>query len=271
MLQGQVQESAGYLRETLPELPQLGMVLGSGLGTIADEITDPIYIPYASIPYMKASTAQGHAGRFVCGMLEGVHVICMQGRLHLYEGYSAAEVAFPIRIMSELGVRRLILTNASGGVNMTYEVGDLVLISDHINLTGRNPLVGVYDATGSVVVPDMTYAYPEKLRSVARDAARRKGITLREGVYAGVLGPSFETPAEIRALRTLGIDVVGMSTVTETIAAVAAGMEVLGISLVTNMAAGVLDEPITVEEVSRIGERSSLTFCSLIRGIVAGL
>jgi purine-nucleoside phosphorylase len=266
-----VMEAAGYLRDALPATPQIGLVLGSGLGQIAARIADPVHIPYASIPDMRVSTAAGHEGRFVCGTLEGRYVICMQGRLHPYEGYSAADVTFPIRILCELGVRSLVLTNASGGINTTYEPGDLVLISDHINLTGLNPLVGVHTAQGTSPTPDMTHAYPAHLRELARSVADSEGIELKEGVYLGVLGPSFETPAEIRAFRTLGADLVGMSTVLETIAAVEAGVQVLGISLVTNMAAGILDQPIDASEVALIGSRRATDLGRLVCGIVGAL
>lgn len=271
MMQRQVREGVGYLQDTLPETPKVGLVLGSGLGSIATEITEPIFIPYASIPSMKVSTALGHEGRFVCGLLEGVYVICMQGRLHLYEGYSAADIAFPIYLMGELGVRDLILTNASGGINTSYEVGDIVLVDDHINLTGTNPLVGVHGPNGIVPTPDMTQAYSVALAKLAKHVADDREIPLKEGVYAGVLGPSFETPAEIRALHALGADLVGMSTVHEVIAASQMGMDVLLLSLITNMAAGILDQPISVDEVSRIGESKALMFCSLVHGILAGI
>ncbi|MGN0035268.1 MAG: purine-nucleoside phosphorylase [Coriobacteriales bacterium] len=266
-----VRQGAGCLRDALPQTPEIGIVLGSGLGTVAETIDDPVYLPYASIPSMRVSTAAGHVGRFVCGFLEGRYVICMQGRLHPYEGYAASDVVFPIRVLCELGVRQLILTNASGGINTSFEPGDLVAISDHINLTGLNPLVGTHDEHGSTPTPDMTNAYSGRLRSVARSVAAEEGIELREGVYLGVLGPSFETPAEIRAFRLLGADLVGMSTVQETIAAVEAGAEVLGISLVTNMAAGILDEPIGADEIAAIGSRRAADLARLLRGIVRRL
>ncbi|MBQ1448704.1 MAG: purine-nucleoside phosphorylase [Coriobacteriales bacterium] len=264
-------EGAAFLRDRVSCEPRVGLVLGSGLGQIADLIEDAVAVPYADVPHLRASTALGHAGRFVCGLLSGVPVICMQGRLHPYEGYTAEEVVYPIRLMRQLGAERLLTTNASGGINTSYRVGDLVLISDHINLMGGNPLTGRVGETGGIVTPDMSKAYPEHLRAVAREVARGQGVTLREGVYIGVLGPSFETPAEIRAFRTLGADLVGMSTVYEVIAAVEMGMEVLGISLVTNMAAGVLDQPISGEEVMQVGARRAALLTSLICNIVAEL
>lgn len=269
--QDELLEGTAYLRDRVACVPRVGLVLGSGLGQVADLVEDAVTVPYDAVPHLKASTALGHAGRFVCGLLSGVPVICMQGRLHLYEGHTAGEVAYPIRLMHGLGAGRLLVTNASGGINTSYRVGDLVLISDHINLTGANPLMGRFGVTGGITTPDMSNAYPVHLRSIARQVAREQGVTLQEGVYIGVPGPSFETPAEIRAFRILGADLVGMSTVHEVIAAVEMGMEVLAISLVTNMAAGVLDQPISGEEVMQVGAQRAALLASLISGMVAVL
>ncbi|NTU89954.1 MAG: purine-nucleoside phosphorylase, partial [Actinobacteria bacterium] len=266
------QESAAYLRESLPQIPRVGIILGSGLGSIASEINDSISLPYASVPYMRTSTAPGHSGRFVCGTLNGVYVICMQGRLHAYEGYSASDVAYPIQVMKELGIEALILTNASGGINTSYAVGDIMVISDHINFTGLNPLVGPNDDEVGPRSHDMSHAYSPRLRELAKQAAYQQGIHLQEGVYIGCLGPSFETPAEIRAFRILGADAVGMSTVFEVIAATHCGLPVLAFSLITNMAAGIVaDDTITMEEVADIGGRKAVQVCALVRDIVGEL
>jgi len=259
-----VQESATYLRESLPRVPEVGMILGSGLGGLADRIEDAHCIPYASVPYMVTSTVEGHAGRFVCGMLDGRYVICMQGRLHAYEGYSPREVAFPVFVMKVLGVSTLLVTNASGGINTSFEVGDIMMIVDHINMKGGNPLLGPYEPRLGPRYNDMSHAYTPALQEKMRIAARRCGIPLREGVFLGDLGPSFETPAEIRAFRTLGADAVAMSTIFEVIAAANCGLDVVALSLIANMAAGVLDAPITSEEVNVIGARRAVTLCTLV-------
>lgn len=268
MLHTKVQESAAYLRDSLPQSPRIGIVLGSGLADIADQIEDAACIPYPSVPYMAASTAPGHRGCFICGNLGGNYVICMQGRLHPYEGHSARDIAFPIQVMAALGVDTLIITNATGGINESYRPGDLVLIADHINLTGDNPLIGPPDETVGPRFSDMVGAYTPELRDKAQAVAGRLGIELKEGVYIGVKGPSFETPAEIRAFRVLGADVVGMSSVFEVIAAVNCGMKVLGISLVTNMGAGMSEVAITSDEIDAIGQRRAVQICSLVRELL---
>lgn len=236
----------------------LGIVLGSGLSSLSEAIEDPHFIDYADVPNMAMSTAPMHVGRFVIGKIDARQVICMQGRLHAYEGYSAQHVAFPIFLMRELGVSELVVTNAAGGINTSYEVGDLMLIEDHINLTGINPCIG---PDAPVLYPrffDMTHAYSPELRERARKAAKDSGIELREGVYLMTKGPSFETPAEIRAFRTLGADAVGMSTVPEVIAARACGMEVLGISMISNPAAGVIDEPLGMDDVEKAAKLAAV-------------
>ena len=256
--------------------PKVGVVLGSGLGAFADTIANSVRIPYDEIPDFPKATAVGHAGELVAGVL-GVDgrivgdVIVMSGRFHLYEGYSAKQATAGIRLFRELGVERIVLTNAAGGINPAYPKGSLVLISDHINLQGTNPLVGQNDGNLGPRFPDMTEAYCPKLRFTARQTAERLGITLHEGVYAGLLGPSYETPAEIRYLKAIGADLVGMSTVAETIAANHMGMKVLGISCVTNAAAGLTDEKLNHEEVLEIGQRTSGMFIKLLTALLPKL
>src|ERR1700726_4352349 len=248
--------------------PQIGLVLGSGLGGFADTLTDATRISYADIPAFPRSTAIGHAGQMVIGKAGAVAVAVMQGRAHLYEGYSAQEVALPMRVFGRMGIRAVILTNAAGGINLNYQQGALVLIRDHINLQGHNPLVGPNDDRLGLRFPDMTQAYSRAYGKAAQEEAAKLGLTLEDGVYAALLGPSYETPAEIRYLRTIGADLVGMSTVFEVIAARHMGIKVLGISCVTNMAAGILDQPIDHAEVMETGERVKTQFVALLRAII---
>jgi purine-nucleoside phosphorylase len=248
--------------------PRIGLVLGSGLGGFADSLSEASRIPYAKIPAFPRSTAIGHAGQMVIGNAGSVSVAAMQGRVHLYEGYSAQEVAFPMRVFGRMGIRAVILTNAAGGINLSYQQGALVLLRDHINLQGANPLVGTNDARFGVRFPDMTQAYAKDYRAMARDEAGKLGMTLHEGVYAALLGPSYETPAEIAYLRTIGADLVGMSTVAEVIAARHMTMKVLAISCVTNMAAGILDQPLSHEEVMETGERVKGVFEALLKAVL---
>lgn len=248
--------------------PKIGLVLGSGLGAFADSLTEAIRVPYAQIPQFPCSTAIGHAGRMVIGKAGDVAVAAMQGRVHLYEGYSAQEVTFPIRVFGRMDVRAVILTNAAGGINLSYSQGALVLIRDHINLQGANPLVGANDDRFGVRFPDLTHAYAKQYRAIGREEAAKLNITLHEGLYAGLLGPSYETPAEIDYLRRIGADLVGMSTVAEVIAARHMGIKVLAISCVTNMAAGILDQPLSHAEVMETGERVKTTFESLLRALL---
>jgi len=248
--------------------PKIALVLGSGLGSFADELTAAVHIPYEKIPNFPRSTAVGHAGRLVIGKVEGIAVAAMQGRVHLYEGYSAREVAFAMRVFSRLGVRSAILTNAAGGMNLQFTQGALVVMRDHINLQGTNPLVGPNDERFGPRFPDMTQAYWRSYREIALEEAKRIGIGVHEGVYAALLGPSYETPAEIRYLRTIGADLVGMSTVPEVIAARHMGIRVLGISCVTNMASGILDRPLDHAEVLATGERVKSHFIALLRAVL---
>ena len=248
--------------------PRIALVLGSGLGDFADTLAEATRIPYSEIPSFPRSTAIGHAGQLVIGKVGDIPVAAMQGRVHLYEGYSAQEVAFPMRIFGRMGVRAAILTNAAGGINLEYKQGALVVISDHINLQGHNPLVGPNDDRFGPRFPDMTRAYSKPYREIAVAEARRLGISVYEGVYVALLGPSYETPAEIRHLRTIGADVVGMSTAAEVIAAAHMGIKVLAISCVTNMAAGILDQPIHHEEVLETGKRVRGQFEALLRAVL---
>lgn len=266
-----VAQAAQVLRDACPGCaPQVGIVLGSGMGEAAAAIEDATIIPYTQVPHMVPSTAPGHKGRFVVGTLAGKRVICMQGRLHAYEGYTSQQIAFPVYIMRELGIQTYVVTNAAGGINTTYGVGDLMLITDHLNFQFRNPCIGLGKEAGPRFF-DMTHAYAPELRALALRVAQERGIAVHEGVYVGDLGPSFETPAEIRAFRTLGADAVGMSTVQEVIAANQVGLQVLGISLISNPAAGVLDEPLQMDDVERAAEKAAANMQSLIEGVLAAL
>jgi purine-nucleoside phosphorylase len=261
--------AADFIQSRITVEPRIGIVLGSGLGAFADTLENAATIPYSEIPGWPRSTAIGHAGKFVAGLAAGVPVAVLAGRAHLYEGYSAQDAAFGIRTLDLLGVNTVILTNAAGGVNKDYKPGDLVLIADHINLLGQNPLTGPNDDSIGPRFPDMSEAYSKQLRDVTRGAGKALGIELREGVYAALPGPSYETPAEIRYLRTIGADLVGMSTVPETIAANHAGLKVLGISCVTNHAAGVIEGKLDHKEVLEVGERMKGTLIELLRAVIA--
>jgi purine-nucleoside phosphorylase len=260
--------AAAFLLEQSLLRPKIGVVLGSGLGAFADELSDAVRVPYTQIPSFPHSTAIGHAGQMVIGKAGDVPVAAMQGRVHLYEGYSAEQVAFPVRVLGRAGIRALIVTNAAGGINTKYAQGALVVISDHINLQGQNPLVGANDEHFGPRFPDMTQAYWKRYREMTLQAAQKLGQTVHEGVYAGLLGPSYETPAEIRYLRTIGADLVGMSTIAEVIAAGHMGIKVLGISCVTNMAAGILDQPVDHREVLDTAERVKDDFVALLRAVL---
>jgi purine-nucleoside phosphorylase len=262
------ESAARFLQSHTPLKPSIGLVLGSGLGGFADELKDAVRIPYTVIPHFPRSTAIGHAGQMVIGSVGGVPVIVMQGRVHLYEGYSPQQVAFPVRVFSRIGVQAIVFTNAAGGINLEYKQGALVLIADHINLQGQNPLVGPNEDRFGLRFPDMTRAYSPAYREIARKAAAKLGKTLSEGVYLGLLGPSYETPAEIRYFRTIGADLVGMSTVPEVVAARHMGINVLAISCVTNMAAGILDQSLSHVEVLDTTERVREDFVALLRAVI---
>ncbi|HJO04406.1 MAG TPA: purine-nucleoside phosphorylase [Acidobacteriota bacterium] len=251
--------------------PRIGLILGSGLGAMAETLDDAAVIPYGDIPGWPISTVPGHSGRLVIGKCEGVPLAVMQGRVHPYEGYAPWEVAFPTRVLALLGCQALLLTNAAGAVNAEFSPGDLMLITDHINLQGSNPCVGPNLHSLGERFFDMSQVYDPAYIEAGRMAALGRGQTLREGVYAAMLGPSFETPAEIRMLRTLGADAVGMSTVPEAIAAIHAGLKVAGLSCITNMAAGILDQPLSHTEVMEVGERVRDDLIGLLRGTIHGI
>lgn len=262
------QQTRKFLQERLPGAPSVGVVLGSGLGSFADELDERIEIRYADIPGWPRSTAIGHAGNLVYGTVSGVPTVVLSGRVHLYEGYTPARVTYGMRALKLLGVRTMILTNAAGGINLNYARGALVLLSDHINLQGVNPLAGANDDDLGPRFPDMSEAYSSRLRELARESGAELGIELAEGVYAAMLGPSYETPAEIRFLRTIGADLVGMSTVPEAIVCNHMGVEVLAISCVTNMAAGILPQRINHEEVLETGRAVREKFVRLLKAII---
>lgn len=266
-------DSVSLIRSRLPKgfAPRALVTLGSGLGGLAEAIDSPVSIPYGSIPYMNPCTAPGHTGRFLAGTVEGIPVLCMQGRLHPYEGYTPLEVTFPVRLAARMGAGVFIATNATGAINPSFHPGQIVLVTDHINLTGQNPLVGPNLDGEGPRFPDMTHAYTPRLRELARKAADECGYGLAEGIYLGLTGPSFETPAEIRAFRVMGADLVGMSTVWEVIVAAHCGMEVLGLSMATNMAAGMLDEPISTAEIDAAAAAGAADMTAIVRGVLQGL
>lgn len=268
-LKAMLEESCSVLDERLEgRRPVVGIILGSGLGPLANRIEDAVCIPFAEIPYMKRSTATSHVGRFVCGTLSGKCVIAMQGRLHGYEGYSAQQVAYPVWLMSMLGVKGLITTNAAGAINKSYSVGDFNIITDHINFTGRNPIAGADPNEIAFRFFSMYEAYDPELRALARQVADECGIRVQEGVYLGLLGPSFESPAEIRAFRAWGADTVAMSVVEEVIAARHVGIKVLGINLVSNMACGVESSNPNDMEVLEVADKRAADFERLVAGVV---
>src|SRR5580658_3416388 len=262
-------EAKLYVESQTAIRPSIGVVLGSGLGAFAEELENRSEIPYREIPGWPGSTAVGHAGKLVIGELEGIGVAVMAGRAHLYEGTSPAQSVYGVRVLGALGVRSMVFTNAAGGINLAYQRGGLVLITDHINLQGCNPLVGPNDDSLGPRFPDMSEAYSRAYLEIAMQVAAELGIAVSEGVYAGLLGPSYETPAEIRYLRTIGADLVGMSTIAEVIAARQMGIKVLAISCVTNMAAGILDQPLNHQEVLATAERVKGDFAGLLRAVLA--
>jgi purine-nucleoside phosphorylase len=260
--------AARFIRRKTKMRPKVALVLGSGLGAFADEFAHATKIPYSKIPNFPQSTAVGHAGQLVLGKVENVEVVGMQGRVHLYEGYSVKDVVFPVRVFARMGIQAIVLTNAAGGIKKDFTQGRLVIIADHINLQGVNPLSGPNNEKFGPRFPDMTTAYDKKFRALTLSEGRRLGIDLGEGVYAALAGPSYETPAEIRYLRSIGADLVGMSTVPEVIAARHSGMRVLGISCVTNAAAGVLDQPLDHKEVLETAERVKGQFIAILRAVI---
>ena len=264
----QAEKAAKFILSKTELRPKVALVLGSGLGAFADEFETATKIPYAQIPHFPRSTAIGHAGQLVLGKVDGIAVAGMQGRVHLYEGYSAKQVAFPIRVFARMGVKALIVTNAAGGIDLNYSEGALVALRDHINLQGANPLIGPNDERFGPRFPDMTRAYDPEFRRFAAEAGEKLSLNLHEGVYLALAGPNYETPAEIHAFRTLGADLVGMSTVPEVLAARHSGIRVLGISCVTNMAAGITGKTLSAEEVFETGAKVKHQFIGLLRAII---
>ena len=266
----EVQDAVAFLRARIDRVPRAMIVLGSGLGALGDEIENATRIPFAEIPGFPASAVEGHKGMFVAGRLAGVDVVALQGRFHLYEGHDARTAALPIRALAALGARTLIVSNAAGALNPAFAPGTLMIIDDHINLMWRNPLVGPV-RSGEVRFPDMSRPYDPQLQALAERIALEQRIAVARGVYLAVLGPSYETPAEIRMFRKLGGDAVGMSTIPEVIAARALGVRVLGISLITNAAAGATGEPLSHAEVIEAGREASGRFTTLVRGVIENL
>ena len=262
-----MQKTIDYIRSKTDIKPEIGLILGSGLGDIAEEIKG-VKIPYSEIPGFEAPTIYGHAGQLVIGEFCSKKVVAMQGRFHYYEGHSVSKVVFPVRVMKKLGIDRLIVTNAAGGVNKEFKAGDLMIIEDHLNLMGTNPLIGRNDDEFGARFPDMSCAYNKDLIKIVQDTAKILGMEVKKGIYAGLTGPSYETPSEIRMLRILGADAVGMSTVPEVITANHAGMKVLGISCITNMAAGILDQPLSHTEVIDTTNRVKTQFVELVKAVV---
>lgn len=264
-----INETVSFIRSNTNHHPEIGLVLGSGLGALADTLSEPTFLTYGEIPHFAASTAPGHKGRLVIGKLGDKTLLCMQGRFHYYEGYSMKQVTYPIRVMKALGIKTLILTNASGGLDLGFAPGDFMLITDHINYMGVNPLIGPNEDEFGVRFPDMSRVYSRELGEIAKTAAKDLGITLRQGVYVGFTGPSYETPAEIKMFQILGAGAVGMSTVPEAIVASHCRMEVLGISCISNLASGILDVPLTGEEVIEVCDRAGDEFTRLITGVIS--
>jgi purine-nucleoside phosphorylase len=261
----QVHETVQAIRRVTGGIaPQAGIILGSGLGAFADAFQRPVVIPYAELPHFPHSSVPGHAGRLVLGELGGEPVVAMQGRVHSYEGYSPMQVAFPARVLCALGIRGLVVTNAAGGINPQFVPGDLMLITDHLNLSGWNALTGPNDERLGPRFPDLSRAYAPHFQALLRESSRRTGVELRQGVYSMVAGPSYETPAEVRMLRALGADAVGMSTVPEVVAAAHMGVPVAGLSCITNLAAGISDKPLTHEEVAETAHRVKGIFSRLL-------
>lgn len=263
--------AAQALKAKINKTPEVALILGSGLGSLAEEIENPVFVPYDSLEGFPVSTVEGHAGRFVLGDFQGRSVIAMQGRFHYYEGYDIAAVAMPVYVMKLLGVTHLLLTNAAGGVNTAFEPGDLMLIEDHLNLSGHNPLIGPNDERFGPRFPDASEVYDKALNLKIRALAKAMDIRLQRGVYAMSPGPSYETPAEVRMARTLGADAVGMSTVPEALVANHCGIKTVGISCITNMAAGILDQPLHHAEVVETAERVKATFTALVKAVVPEL
>jgi purine-nucleoside phosphorylase len=263
-----IQESADFIKNKGNISPEVGLILGSGLGVLADEIQNAVKIKYNDIPNFPVSTVEGHAGQLVIGNLEGKQVVAMQGRFHYYEGYSQQEITFPVRVMKALGVDTIVVTNAAGGSNTNFKPGDLMVIKDHINLSGNNPLIGKNDERFGPRFPDMSTAYKPEYVVLVKECAKELNMNIQEGVYAFFSGPTYETPAEVRMAQILGADAVGMSTAPEVIVASHSSMDVIGISCITNMAAGILDQPLDHEEVIETTQKVKAEFLSLVKAVV---
>jgi purine-nucleoside phosphorylase len=264
-------EASQYIQSKISVKPKIGIILGSGLGIYVDQIQNKTIIPYQDIPHFKRTTVEGHEGRLIIGEVHGVTVAALQGRLHPYEGYPMEEIVHPVRTLAALGIEMLFLTNASGGINLEYHPGDLVAINDHINLTGRNPLVGPNIAELGPRFPDMGNAYDKELREVLTKVASHHHVELKTGVYCSVLGPTYETPAEIRMLRTIGADMVGMSTVSEVIAANHLGLRVAGVACITNYAAGIKQEKLSHADVKKVAEKAMVGFATILTETISEL
>jgi purine-nucleoside phosphorylase len=267
-LHEQIQKAVETIRARTSLAPKVGIILGSGLGSFADTLSAKTVIPYSELPGFPTSSVAGHAGRLVVGVLDGAPVVAMQGRVHMYEGYTPQQVAFPARVLCSLGIDSLVVTNAAGGIRSDLKPGDLMMITDHVNLSGANPLVGHNEDKLGPRFPDMSTAYDPKLCEVLRQTAKKLDIAVKEGVYVWLSGPSYETPAEIRMLRTLGIDAVGMSTVPETIVAGHMGVRVAGVSCITNFAAGISNQPLSHEEVGEVANQVRDRFCKLLASFI---
>ncbi|MEC5422337.1 purine-nucleoside phosphorylase [Virgibacillus sp. C22-A2] len=263
-----VQEASSHIQEKMTTTPKIGLILGSGLGVLGEKIKNQITIPYKDIPHFPESTVSGHKGQLIIGNLEGKQVVAMQGRFHYYEGYSMQQVTFPVRVMKHLGIESVIVTNAAGGINTSFSPGNLMVITDHINNMGINPLIGKNDDQSGVRFPDMSQAYDKEYIKHAEACASKLGLSIKKGVYVGNTGPAYETPAEVRMLRLLGGDAVGMSTVPEVMVAAHAGIRVLGISCISNMAAGILDQPLTHSEVIETTEKVRGDFLNFLKEII---
>lgn len=270
-LKAKIQDAMNVMAQRIERRPQVGLILGSGLGVLAEEIEQPHIIPYGDIPHFPTSTVAGHAGQLVIGTLAGVNVVAMQGRFHYYEGYSMREVTFPVYVMSALGIETLLVTNAAGGMNDCFSPGDLMIIEDHLNMTGDHPLIGPNDDTLGPRFPDMSQAYTPALRQIAMDTAREENIPVQSGVYAGISGPSYMTPQELIMLRRLGGDAVGMSTVPEVIVARYLDLQVLGITCITDMAIGEDLEPLSHDQVVAVANRTRPKFIQLVKSILPTL
>ena len=271
MVMNKILESSQYIQSKYTVKPKIGIVLGSGLGIYVDQIQNKTVIPYQDIPHFKRTAVEGHEGRLILGEVHGVPVVALQGRMHAYEGHSMEEIVHPVRTLAALGIEILVVTNASGGINLNYHPGDLVAIQDHINLSGRNPLVGPNIAEMGPRFPDMSEAYDSELRTILKQVAQNHHVDLKDGVYCSVLGPTYETPAEIRMLRILGADMVGMSTVPEVIAAGHLGLKVAGVTCITNYAAGIKLEKLSHADVKKVAEKAMVGFATILTETIGEL